>query len=85
LSNDARFKAWAMSNSARFKAWALSNGVRFKAWALRNGVRFKAWALNKVPGANTNWGGAGSSSTSQKPLMIKGFLGIEKSVGADLH
>jgi len=40
--------------------------------------------LNKVPGVNTNWGGAGSSSTSQKPLLIKGFLGIEKSVGADL-
>jgi len=51
---------------------------------LRNGVRFKAWALNKVSGVNTNWGGAGSSFISQKPLMINGFLGIEKSVGADL-
>jgi len=51
---------------------------------LRNGARFKAWALNKVPGTNTNWGVVRSNSTSQKPLMIKGFLGIEKSVGADL-
>jgi len=41
--------------------------------------------LNKVPGAKTNWGGAGSSSTNQKPLMIKGVLGIEKSVDADLN
>jgi len=40
--------------------------------------------LKKVLGSNTNWGGVGSSSTSQKPIMIKGFLGIEKSVGADL-
>ena len=73
-----------MSNSVRFKAWALSNDARFKAWALRNNVRFKVSALNKVTGANTNWGDAGSSSTSQKPLMIKDFLGIEKSEGADL-
>jgi len=62
----------------------LSNDARFKAWALSNNVRFKAWSLSKVPGANTNWGGAGSSSTSQKPLIIKGFLGIEKSVVTDL-
>jgi len=40
--------------------------------------------LNIVSGANINWGGAGSSSTSQKPLVTKGFLGIGKSVGADL-
>jgi len=34
--------------------------------------------LNKVPSANTNWSGARSSSTSKKPLMIKGFLGLRR-------